>query len=63
MATSYPTAPPSYSEVLDDPNRGGQLQTTIPATQVELSVSCKYVSIKLHSLIWDTFLSLTKRSL
>lgn len=41
MAVHYPTAPPTYSEVVEDPSSSIQIQNAVPATQVEISVKCK----------------------
>lgn len=48
MAAAYGIAPPSYNEVVDDPSQGGRLQASIPATQVELSIRCRYKDTKLR---------------
>ncbi|XP_046841250.1 copine-9-like [Xenia sp. Carnegie-2017] len=41
MAVHYPTAPPTYSEVVEDPSSSIHIQNAVPATQVEISVKCK----------------------
>lgn len=41
MAANYPTAPPAYNEVVEDPSAGGRIQNAVPVTQVEISVKCR----------------------